>query len=67
MNVLFVKTIQSHIKRNTYIDRCVKYFNLGIWITLFQTRQQSSSTYEISDWKKKQFRTQAEKQLIKDL
>ena len=31
MNVLFVKTIQSYIKRNTYINGCVKYSNLRIF------------------------------------
>ena len=63
MNVLFVKAIHWDIKRNRYIDRCVKYYNLHIWITLFQSRQQSSTTYEILDWNKKQSRTQ----LIKDI
>ena len=48
MNVLFVKTIQSHIKRNTYMDRCVKYSNLRIWITLFIS--QNSTTYAPLDW-----------------
>ena len=31
MNVLFVKTIQLYLKRNTYITKCVKYSNLSIF------------------------------------
>ena len=46
MNVSFVRTIQSQTKRNAYIDKCVQYFNLRIWITLFQSLQQNSTTYE---------------------
>ena len=38
-----------------------------IWITIFQSRQQKSTTYAIIDWKEKQSRTQGENQLIQDL
>ena len=37
-----------------------------IRITIFQSRQQKSTTYAIIDWKEKQSRTQGENQLIKN-
>ena len=64
MNVLFIKTIQSHIKRNAYMDRCVKYSNLREWITLFQSRNRIVPHIILEG---KQSRTQGENQLINDL